>query len=274
MIDDSGNGLKVERPPCLFISYAHEDVGAVKEFCHRLERGGFGRWLDSEQLSVGQRLALELDSAIDGAASFVACLTPTYAQKAAEDGYVRREIDRALAVLDGLPEGMPFLLPVEIVPCEIPAILARRDLIRGNIRSVDDVEILFRSVYRALEQRGLIGLTLVAEDGPDRGKIWHMGGPMLIIGRAAGSQCRLGDSSVSAAHARIEIRKKAVFLHHQSESSSTCVTGKGTMRLDPGHTGAVRISDGDRIHVGETVLHVNLAAVDFRNMAVTTTQAR
>jgi len=41
---------------------------AVLELCDLLTRGGYGRWLDTERLSVGERLDTQLDAAIDRAA--------------------------------------------------------------------------------------------------------------------------------------------------------------------------------------------------------------
>jgi hypothetical protein len=267
------NPLAGGKPPRLFLSYATEDRPLVDELRKMLDLAGYGPWLDHEDLYVGQELTPELEKAIDQAALFLACLTPAYARKAGQEGYVRAELSRALAIGRQRP-GSLFVLPVMLEQCEVGEDLPLGDLVRCQGWGPQETAQLMRSIRRSLEERGLIGITVLAGEDPTAPtKIWHLGGASLGVGRAPSNHIVLDDRQVSGFHAVLAIRKNQVRLLHSSESKTTTVIGpKREVLLEQGGERSTRLEDGDRIKLGGTTLTIRLSGVDLVPIAVTTTE--
>lgn len=80
-----------------------------------LKKKGAKPWLDSEDLVGGQEWEREITAAIEDCDFFVALLS---AKSVNKRGYVQAEVRKALKVLDTMPEGRTFVIPVRLQICE------------------------------------------------------------------------------------------------------------------------------------------------------------
>ena len=87
---------------------------------------------------------------------------------------------------------------------------------------------------------------LVIKEGPGVGRD-HMLGPVACtVGRDAGADFVLEDTSVFRKHFRVVLDGSAYFVEDLGSTNGTLVNGRKAKRI--------RLSDGDLIHVGETRL--------------------
>ena len=105
----------------VFISYGKEDRADALILYELLMRKGLSPWIDIKNLLPGQRWELEIDKAIRKCDIFLACLSKKSVSKR---GFVQSELQRALKVLDMMPEDRVFLIPVRLNDCTIPHRLA------------------------------------------------------------------------------------------------------------------------------------------------------
>ncbi|MBB4911305.1 toll/interleukin-1 receptor domain-containing protein [Actinophytocola algeriensis] len=100
-----------------FISHSsvdHEKVAAVRDW---LIENNVDPWVSSERLLPGQDWELEINKAIHSSDVIIVCLTDRSIDKA---GYVHAEIRRALDLVERMPEGEIFLIPLRLELCEPP----------------------------------------------------------------------------------------------------------------------------------------------------------
>src|SRR5918996_161270 len=99
----------------VFISYAREDKVAAARLYNDLRGAGVNPWIDTEDLLPGEDWRLGIRRAIENSTYFLALMS---AQSLAKRGYVQKELRLAYAVLDELPLGHIFLIPIRLEPCE------------------------------------------------------------------------------------------------------------------------------------------------------------
>lgn len=110
----------------VFISHSSRDDGFVKELREALEGLGLEVWADSRELVGGAKLTPEIEKAIESARQFVAVLSPD----AMKSGWVRREVEKALAV-EAVRGGegyrvIPLLLP-GVEPWALPLLFGNAE---------------------------------------------------------------------------------------------------------------------------------------------------
>jgi hypothetical protein len=109
---NTGTGLKV------FLCHSSGDKAVVKGLYDRLKlEADMDPWLDTEKLLPGLDWDLEIRSALQTAHVILICLSRSSVSK---EGYVQKEIRRALDVADEKPDGTIFLIPVRLEACDIP----------------------------------------------------------------------------------------------------------------------------------------------------------
>ena len=106
-----------EYNPRIFISYAKEDFLEANTIYEILKQNKFIAWIDTEQLLPGQDWDLEIQRAIEECNFFLACMSSNSVSK---EGYVQKELKRALDILDKQPEGSIYLIPVRLEECRVP----------------------------------------------------------------------------------------------------------------------------------------------------------
>ncbi len=101
----------------IFLCHAREDTEQVLKYYHRLKNVGFKPWIDAEDLLPGEYWRKEIPKAIKHSDFALLFLSKTSISK---KGYVQKEIQLALEVLDEMPEGHIFVIPVRLNDCEVP----------------------------------------------------------------------------------------------------------------------------------------------------------
>jgi formylglycine-generating enzyme required for sulfatase activity len=134
----------------VFISYAKEDVEHAKRLYRDLKKAGFSPWLDAEELLPGQNWVNEIVQAVRESRYFVALLSE---RGLSRNGFVHRELKKALEVMEEYPERRIFLIPARLDDCQ-PQDEQLRGLHWADL--FPDYGAGFEKVRRALEfQRAL-----------------------------------------------------------------------------------------------------------------------
>ena len=94
----------------VFISYAREDLAAVKRLKTVLDAAGIATWFDLDRLGSGDDYARNIQRNI-GRCSFFVPVVSANTQRRVE-GYFRREWSWAVERTRGMAEGAAFVLPV------------------------------------------------------------------------------------------------------------------------------------------------------------------
>lgn len=101
----------------IFLCHASEDKASVLEIYKRFKDAGLNPWLDKKDLLPGQAWAREIPKALKKS-DFVLIFFST--TSVAKRGFVQKEFKLALDVLDEIPEGQIFIIPVRLDDCQIP----------------------------------------------------------------------------------------------------------------------------------------------------------
>lgn len=101
----------------IFISYAREDKDSALSIYNLLKEHDFSPWIDVINILPGQDWQLEIEKAIHNSSIFIACLS---ANSVSKRGYVQAEFRKALKIVEMLPEGQVFIIPVRLNPCNVP----------------------------------------------------------------------------------------------------------------------------------------------------------
>lgn len=143
----ASRGLRRERAKGrIFLLHAREDTGKARLLYQALKEAGFRPWLDSEDIRPGERWAKAVREALEGSP---AALVLVSGALNTSQGFVRRELRMALALLGDQTEGNSPVIPVRLVESEVPEPL--RDVQWVDLFREDG----FDRLREALEQRGL-----------------------------------------------------------------------------------------------------------------------
>ncbi len=148
----------------VFISYARDDAAEVDRLQQRLEAAGIRVWRDTADLWPGEDWAAKIRQAItDDALVFVACFSSR--SIARERTYQNQEVRLAVEQMRLRVPGEPWLIPVRLDDCEIPAFdigggrtlnaIQRADLF--GPRSGENTARLIGAVERILGRRPGVG---------------------------------------------------------------------------------------------------------------------
>lgn len=105
------------KQPQIFLCHASEDKARVSEIYKRLTAMGFKPWLDKRDLLGGQRWQLEITQAIKASDFVLIFLSGASVQKRS---FVQKEFKLALDVLQEIPQGEIYVIPVRLDDCEVP----------------------------------------------------------------------------------------------------------------------------------------------------------
>ena len=105
----------------IFISYAKEDRATAERLYRAIKDNGLSAWLDVVDLRPGQEWEREIRKAIRESKIFLACLSSHAVSKR---GFVQSELNSALKILDTIPEGEVYLIPVRLDLCDVPTRLS------------------------------------------------------------------------------------------------------------------------------------------------------
>lgn len=106
----------------IFLSYAKEDIDAVRRLKRRLMKDGFRVWMDEHDLLPGQDWDMSIRDAIRNSGLVLVLLSRSAVSKT---GYIQKEIRVALDLAEMRPSGQLFVIPVRLDDCQVPERLAR-----------------------------------------------------------------------------------------------------------------------------------------------------
>ena len=157
-IDSDGQSRSAGEPAqavqlSVFLCHASEDKAAVRTLRTMIEQWGHDPWLDEEKLLPGQDWDREIRRAVERADVVIVCLS----SRSEKQGYVQKEIKRALDVADEQPEGSIFLIPVKLNECSVPDRLSKWhwvDLSIGGGASKLEAALKLRAAERASRGSG------------------------------------------------------------------------------------------------------------------------
>jgi hypothetical protein len=132
-------------PGQIFLCHASEDKSQVDQYYRRLKELGFKPWLDKKDLLPGQNWRVEIPKAIKASDFVLIFLSHRSVQKR---GYVQKEFKLALEVLDEIPSGRVFIIPVRLDDCQIPEEF--QDLHWADLFQDNGFEAIVRSVRMEL----------------------------------------------------------------------------------------------------------------------------
>ncbi len=99
----------------VFLCHASQDKPAVRELYKRLAAESWIEpWLDEENLLPGQDFDLEIYKATRDSDAIIICLSKV---SVAKEGYVNKEIRRALDISQEKPEGTIYVIPLRLDEC-------------------------------------------------------------------------------------------------------------------------------------------------------------
>ncbi|MFZ5880065.1 MAG: SUMF1/EgtB/PvdO family nonheme iron enzyme [Chloroflexota bacterium] len=99
----------------VFLCHATEDRSAARELYEKLAAEVWIQpWMDTEDLLPGQDFDVEIYKALRDSDSILICLSQT---SVAKEGYLNKEIRRALDVAREKPEGAIYIIPVKFDEC-------------------------------------------------------------------------------------------------------------------------------------------------------------
>src|SRR5262245_46901184 len=101
----------------VFLCHASKDRAKVLDLSQRLTLDGFDPWLDERNLIPGQDWDREIMHAVETSDIVIVCLSRASVTR---EGYVQKEIKKALDRADQKPEGTVFIIPVKLGPCKVP----------------------------------------------------------------------------------------------------------------------------------------------------------
>jgi DNA-binding response OmpR family regulator len=107
--------------PKIFISYSRNDNKLAEEIYSFLKDNECVPWMDTHDLVPGQDWKLEIHKNIKSCDYFIACLSINSVSK---KGYVQKELKEAISVLDQVPEGQIYIIPIRLDNTPVPESLA------------------------------------------------------------------------------------------------------------------------------------------------------
>ena len=112
-----------DRPLRVFLCHSSNDKPAVRELYQKLcAEVWIQPWLDEEELYPGQDWDLEIQKAIKETDAIIVCISKSSTTK---EGYVQKEIKKALDYSDEKLEGAVFIIPVRLEECKPPERLSK-----------------------------------------------------------------------------------------------------------------------------------------------------
>jgi hypothetical protein len=103
--------------PQIFLCHASEDKSIVRDLYKQLRDRGFNPWLDEKDILPGQEWEREILNAIRSSDFCLVCLSKNAVKKR---GFFQKEIKFILEVMDEIPEGSIYLIPVCLEECYVP----------------------------------------------------------------------------------------------------------------------------------------------------------
>jgi cell division protein FtsZ len=135
----------------VFLCHSSDDKPAVRKlYQHLFPRNGIDVWLDEARLLPGEDWNHEITKAVKDADIVIVCLSQNSISK---EGYVQKEIRRALDIAEEKPEGSIFIIPLKIEDCIVPERLSSWQWL--NYYEDGALNRLMKSLHKRAEALGI-----------------------------------------------------------------------------------------------------------------------
>jgi diguanylate cyclase (GGDEF)-like protein len=287
--DESLKTLDATRPLArVFLSHASHDAGFVEdELIPLLRDHHIAFWYSKNHIDPATQWASEIQQALQECNWFLVVMTP----HSAESRWVRMEVDWAMEERHGrivpvvLETTDPRQWHVGLRAIQFIDFRHNRREARGRLLSAFGATFRGRpslpppepsgreprathpsglregSTHRVTGVRKLLslpgaeaGLVFIYPPGPDLGRLYHLRGSEVVIGRGEDCEIRIQDHSVSRRHARIEPSIDGNFVSDQRSTNGTFINSRV---LD----GPSLLQNGDELRVGNCILRYHTGAV-------------
>ena len=104
--------------PSAFISYVRDNSDQVDKLAAELRRHGVTVWLDRDDILPGADWQYAIRQAIEGGDYFIACFSAEYVARPMT--YMNTEIGLAVEMLQQMPVGRIWFIPVLLSDCQVP----------------------------------------------------------------------------------------------------------------------------------------------------------
>jgi CheY-like chemotaxis protein len=127
----------------VFLSYSRADETHAERLYKQLTEYGLDVWFDKESLLPGQSWEEEIRQEIQRSDYVILLLSK---KSVGKRGFFQKEVRLALEVLDTIPIGHVYLLPIRIDECEVPARLTTIQYLDLFPQSNHSLEKLYKSI--------------------------------------------------------------------------------------------------------------------------------
>jgi hypothetical protein len=104
--------------PSAFISYVRDNSEQVDKLAAELRQHGVTVWLDRDDILPGADWQYAIRQAIEGGDYFIACFSAEYVAR--RKTYMHTEIGLAIEMLQQMPIGRIWFIPVLLSDCQVP----------------------------------------------------------------------------------------------------------------------------------------------------------
>lgn len=101
----------------IFLCHANEDKKEVRKIYSDLKKEGYFPWIDEQDLLPGQDFESEIRRVLDKSACVIIFFSSHSIRKR---GFIQRELKAVLRIVDEIPSGEIFVIPIRIDKCEVP----------------------------------------------------------------------------------------------------------------------------------------------------------
>ena len=106
----------------IFVSHSSQDSAKIAELHNWLKANNVDPWVSVNKILPGQDWELEILRALKAADVVIVCLSRAATTRT---GYLQAEIKRALDLVDRVPEGQIYLIPLRLEDCAPPSRLLK-----------------------------------------------------------------------------------------------------------------------------------------------------
>ncbi len=145
-----------------FISYAREDHDIALRLYDDLRRAGLAPWLDRKDIRAGEDWRIAIRNGLRSATHVIAIISQHSVNKR---GFVQHELRQALELLDEMPPGQIYIIPVRL-DRSVPNHDRLNELQRVNL--FEGYEVGLRQILEALRATSQSSITPITEPDIDQ----------------------------------------------------------------------------------------------------------
>ena len=152
--------MSIDKNNHIFLCHAHEDKPVVLDIYNKLKDAGLSPWLDTKDIFPGQNWDHEIQKALKKSSFILIFFSKISISK---HGYIQKEFKLALDIMEEIPEGEIFIIPVRIDDCKVP--LRFNNLQYCNLYESEGLKYIIKAIKHKTNK--FTGKTIVEADAND-----------------------------------------------------------------------------------------------------------